>query len=112
MQRRRLDFKSKDIVFNREFESQGYKFVRKHNGYTREHRSICEERLGRQLEKGEVVHHIDGVKLNNEPDNLHVCTRNEHNKAHNSCFGIVAELMQRGLAYFDREEGVYRLKDF
>lgn len=112
VQRRRLGFKSRPIVFNREFIAGGYKHIRKNGGYKREHVIVCEQHLGRQLEKWEVVHHINGIKLDNKQENLYVCTRNKHNKAHNSCFGLIVELMERNLAYFDREKGVYRLKNF
>ena len=37
-----------------------------------EHRIVAEKMLGRPLKKGEVVHHIDGDKRNNSPDNLMV----------------------------------------
>lgn len=36
------------------------------------HRVVAEQKLGRKLLPGEVVHHIDGDRLNNHPDNLMV----------------------------------------
>jgi hypothetical protein len=38
------------------------------------------EKLGRPLEKGEEVHHIDGNKVNNSLDNLILLDRKEHRK--------------------------------
>ena len=34
------------------------------------HRVVMERKLGRTLKPGEIVHHIDGDKRNNDPDNL------------------------------------------
>ena len=39
-------------------------------GYVREHVLVMEQILGRYLLIGECVHHIDGNKLNNIPENL------------------------------------------
>ena len=49
------------------------------SGYVREHRLVMEEVLGRYLTPLEVVHHIDGNKLNNAPENLELFANNsEH----------------------------------
>lgn len=47
-------------------------------GFISEHILIAEKRLGRPLQKDEVVHHIDFNKLNNSPENLLVMTRRQH----------------------------------
>lgn len=52
------------------------------NGYAYEHILVAEEMLGRRLAIDEVVHHRDGNKRNNTPDNLAVVTRTEHAAIH------------------------------
>lgn len=48
-----------------------------------EHRVVAEEILQRELHPGEVVHHIDGNKRNNDPDNLMVfVSQGEHARFH------------------------------
>lgn len=41
-------------------------------GYAYEHRLVAEKKIGRRLAPGEIVHHKDENKQNNEPDNLEV----------------------------------------
>ncbi len=51
----------------------------KPNGMIEEHIVVAEEKIGRLLKKGEIVHHVDFDKDNNTPDNLFVmASRREH----------------------------------
>ncbi|KKK79697.1 hypothetical protein LCGC14_2830890 [marine sediment metagenome] len=47
-----------------------------------EHRLIVERVLGRELKRNEVVHHINGVKDDNRPQNLLVSTNQYHRWLH------------------------------
>ena len=51
-------------------------------GYVREHRLVAEAKIGRLLTEDEVVHHINGDKLDNSPENLEVMTKAEHTSLH------------------------------
>jgi hypothetical protein len=52
------------------------------NGYVYEHRLIAESTLGRTLFPGEQIHHRDGDKTNNAPDNLEVIDIRAHASKH------------------------------
>jgi len=47
------------------------------------HREVMEQKLGRKLIPGEVVHHIDENKRNNDPNNLELKNNSTHAKHHN-----------------------------
>jgi len=60
----------------------------KTNGYVREHILVAEEMLGRPLDGEEVVHHINGDKADNRPENLEIFpTHAEHVRHHNRTDG-------------------------
>lgn len=46
------------------------------------HVVLVEKSIGRRLKRGEVVHHIDGNKLNNSLENLHLMTNSAHVSLH------------------------------
>jgi hypothetical protein len=48
-----------------------------------EHRTIAEQKIGRKLKPGEIVHHKDHNKRNNDPENIEVlASQSEHCKVH------------------------------
>jgi hypothetical protein len=58
--------------------NQGHRYIRVNRKPRALHRVIAEKKLGRPLSRDEIVHHIDGNPLNNDPDNLEVVTRQQH----------------------------------
>ena len=63
-------------------------------GYVLEHRLVAEKKIGRPIEDFEDVHHINGNKVDNSPDNLEVLSRREHAKRHFDAVKDVARLRE------------------
>lgn len=49
-------------------------------GYVYEHRLIMESIIGRHLKKDEHIHHINGKRWDNSPENLQIMSPSEHSK--------------------------------
>lgn len=70
------------------------------NGYVFEHIVVWEKQNGVALPDGYDVHHIDGNKLNNSPDNLVSLTRKEHAAAEMvKAAERTSKLLAEGYAY-------------
>ena len=46
------------------------------------HRRVAEKMVGGSIFRGREVHHIDGNKNNNRPENLRIVSKEEHRRIH------------------------------
>lgn len=89
----------KNSVWNggRSVASHGYVLIRvgvEHHladvrGYAYEHRLVAEEKIGRRLRRGEIVHHVNGLKDDNRPENLEVHPSTAHHLAEHRAPGSI-----------------------
>lgn len=80
-------------------------------GYVYEHIRNALEAAGiKELPEGMCVHHIDGDKWNNEPENLQICTKKQHGEYHASVIPLLKNLIENNIIGFDSDKG-YFLKE-
>lgn len=77
----RMNEKTKDKIRQKHFKPNRVSYKKIYGRH--EHRILMEQKIGRKLKKGEVVHHIDGNIQNNNLDNLHLFKNQaEHARYH------------------------------
>ena len=57
-------------IGERRVGKEGYAYIKTRRGWVTEHKLVMEERLNRPLDVSESVHHINGVRDDNRPENL------------------------------------------
>lgn len=77
-------------------------------GYVLEHRLVIEQKISRYLIKGEIVHHINGIRDDNRIENLEVRDIREHRLLHAELEREVKTLRWR---VKELEEQVRKLKE-
>ena len=78
-------------------DGRSYKRKRINGINTDVHRHVMEQKLGRKLRPGELVHHVDEDMWNNAPDNLELTDRSTHSRHHmHSGFRPNSEQQARG----------------
>lgn len=65
-------------------DSQGYRLVTQAGRRDFEHRLVMERARGQRLRTDEHVHHVNGDRLDNRPENLWVLAPAEHTRLHHA----------------------------
>ena len=71
---------------------------------------IAEKKIGRKLRKGEVVHHINGISIDDKEENLTVVTRRNHGLLHKKLNQMACEMVRANLILFQGDTYVFSSK--
>lgn len=84
-------------IASRKLAVRGYVFCEDDQGRWRgKHRMVAEQMIGRSLRRGETVHHVNGQRDDNRPENLRVfASRSKHMAWHRAQSRLCRVLSQR-----------------
>lgn len=87
-------------------EDEAKIYGRNKGKYVMQHRKVMQDHIGRPVERGEIIHHIDGDKNNNDISNLYLCkSLSKHRDIHNQLERFAFQLYKAGIIIF--ENGQY-----
>lgn len=66
--------------------NRGYRYLYIDGRRQAEHRVVMERMLGRPLERSEQIHHKNGNRSDNRPENLELLSAGDHRRAHAKYF--------------------------
>ncbi len=66
------------------YAGMAYKKSQRGRGYILEHRYLMARRVGRPLERNELVHHLNGIRSDNRLENLELLDMRLHSRGHGS----------------------------
>ena len=111
-QRRAWQTKRKRLPIGTTYKDAfGYIHIKVFSGKGRwklEHHLVMQQKIGRPICKGEIVHHLNARRDDNRPENLALCANKSHHATvHRSLDLVVSRLIEQGVITFS--EGQYRL---
>ena len=99
---KKVEYKGKTFTL----DSKNFNYAAGKNEYL--HRVKMEDKIGRKLEAGEIVHHINGNHHDDDENNLYLYKNHrEHMKGHASLEHTLMNLVKKGFIKFDKTTKQY-----